>query len=314
MVEHADGGSAYSASVGASVACHDGLMGAGSELRDWLDGVWSRTSVIQIVEGGEDAGPFPGRAVLAEIRDAASVDLLRKLTTIGSFTGDICRCPGGSTVVLRGAAGQLLASASIHAYGSVSWERSRFRNDLVVADPAGLHLFLAETGMPCALGAFLAPLVDRLNLYEQRPQFRPAGKAGWRYLVERGVPESLYPSLLTVTGQQAGELPAEQVDDIRRRLIAAMPSAVDRALVLLSWLGRLPVPAEALWGEGRLIRQLLADLSAPERAAAASGAASADVAMGVVNMAMHGEDDGTLAAAIGPTLRQLFPPSQPAKP
>jgi hypothetical protein len=217
-------------------------------------------------------------------------------------------------MVLRDAADLALATASIHGHGSVSWERSRFRTDLVLADPAGLHLFLAEHGMSRELESFLAPLVDRLNLHKQDPQFRPAGEAGRRYLVKRGVPESLQPTLLTVTGEQAGDLPTEAIDDIRRRLAAAVPSAVDRAIVLLAWLGRLSVPAEALWGEGKLIRRLLADLSAPERAAAASAAASADVAMGVVNAAMHGQGDGTLAAAIAPTLRRLFPPNQPAKP
>ena len=30
--------------------------------------------------------------------------------------------------------------------------------------------------------------------------------------------------------------------------------------------------------------------------------------MGVVNLALHGTDDGALATAVGPMLRHLFPP------
>ena len=213
---------------------------------EWLDDVWARTHAVQVVEGGEDGGPLPDRAVLAELRGAVSVDAARVLTTKGRFLGDICRCHGGPTIVLRDTAGEVLASAGLHGHGSVSWERSRFRNDLVVADPAALHLFLAGHGVPDQLASFLAPLADLLSLHEGRPQFRPAGKAGKRYLTERAVPDVLHPALVAVTGQQSGELSDTQVDDVRRRLTGAMPSPTGRAAVLLSWLGRLSVPAEAL--------------------------------------------------------------------
>lgn len=275
----------------------------------WLDDVWSRADVVQVVEGGEDGGPLPGRAVLAELNDAGPVDAARVLTTTGRFTGDICRCHGGPTVVLRDTAGEVLASAGLHGYGSVSWERSRFRNDLAVADPAGLQLFLATHGVPDRLALFLAPLAGLLNLHEGRPQLRPAGEAGRRYLIERGVPEVLHPILGKATGRQAGELSDARVDDVRRQLTAAMPSPVGRAAILLSWLGRLPIPAEGLWGEGVLVRRLLADLTPPDIAAGAAEIRTGHVAMGVVNLAMHCGDDSTLAAAVGPTLRQLFPPA-----
>ncbi|GIG93423.1 hypothetical protein [Plantactinospora endophytica] len=276
---------------------------------EWLEEVWSRTHAVQIVEGGEGGGPLLGRAVLAELVDAVSVDAVRVLTTTGRFTGDVCRCPGGLTVMLRDIAGAVLASASLHGYGSVSWERSWWRNDLVVADPAALHLFLAGHGVPNQLTALLAPLADLLNLHEGRPQFRPAGKAGKRYLTERGVPDVLHPVLVAVTGQQSGELSDAQVDDARRRLTAAMPSPAGRAAVLLSWLGRLCIPAEALWGEGVLVRQLLADLAPPDIATAVAETRTGEVAMGVVNLVMHSGDDGMLATAVDPTLRQLFPPA-----
>ncbi|MDG4840290.1 hypothetical protein O7631_27500 [Micromonospora sp. WMMD967] len=280
---------------------------------EWLDHVWSQTRTVQIVEGGEDAGPLGSRAVLAELPDAVSVEAARELTTTGHFTGDICRCHGGPTIVLRDATGDVLAGAGLHGHGSVSWARSRFRNDLVVADPAALHVFLAGHGVPNQLTSFLAPLAELLNLREGRPQFRPAGKKGKRYLDERGVPGVLHSVLVAVTGQQCGELSDAHVDDIRRRLAAAMPSPTARAATLLSWLGRLPIPAEALCGEGVLVRQLLADLSLLDVAAAAAQTRTGHVATGVINLIMHSGDDGALATAIGPTLRHLFPPTPVAK-
>lgn len=227
---------------------------------EWLDGVWSRTSVVQIVDGGEDAGPLPHRQVLAELHSATAVGVARTLTTRGHFTGDICRCHGGPTIVLHDAAGQLLATASLHGHGSVSWERYRFHNDLAVTDPLELNLFLAEYGVPGQLTTFLAPLADLLNLHEGHPQFRPAGKPGEEQPAKHGVPEVLRPMLGAITGQQAGELSGEQVDGLRSQLTAAIPSRVDLATALLPWLGRLSIPAEALWGEGILVRQLLAVL------------------------------------------------------
>ncbi|RSM72581.1 hypothetical protein DMB66_05435 [Actinoplanes sp. ATCC 53533] len=285
-------------------------MDAGVLIRERLGDVWSQAHVVQIVAGGENHGPLARRAVLAEIRSASSVDALRTLVTAGRLTGDICRCHGGPTVVVRDASGQALASASIHGYGSVSWDRSRLRNDLTVADPAGFHLFLAEHGVPHQLAMFEAPLIDRLNLYEGRPQFRPAGKAGLPYLAERGVPDVLHPMLSDVSGRQAGELPDAQVDDARRRLTAAMPSPVDRAMALLSWLGRLSAPCEATWGEGALVRRLLSDLSEADLMDASATASSAHVVMGVVNRDLYSADKGMLALAIGPALRQLFPPDR----
>ncbi|WP_405433560.1 hypothetical protein [Micromonospora sp. NBC_00617] len=57
------------------------------------------------------------------------------------------------------------------------------------------------------------------------------------------------------------------------------------------------------------MRQLLAELALPDIAAAAAETRTGDVATGVVNLVMRSGDDGTLATAISPTLRQLFPPA-----
>jgi hypothetical protein len=277
---------------------------------EWLDDVWSRAHVAQIVEGGEDAGPIADRSVLAELRATTSITAARRLTTYGRFTGDICRCHGGPTIVLYDATQQVLATAGIHGHGSVSWERSRFRNDLLVSDPIELHLFLAEHGVPGRLTPFLGLLADLLDLHETDPQFRPAGQPGEQQLAKHGVPEVLRPILGPLTGQQAAELTTEQSGEVRRLFTSAFPAPVDAATVLLSWLGRLSIPNEALWGEGVLVRQLLADLPSDDIAAAAAGRPTGEIAMGAVNLAMHAGDDGRLAAAIRPALHLLFP--QPA--
>lgn len=274
---------------------------------DWLEDVWSRTRAVDTVEGGEDGGPIGERATLANLRDPSAVEAARALTTTGRFTGDICRCHGGPTIVLRDVTGQVIGSASLHGFGSISWERSRFRNDLIMADPVALHLLLAAHGASGQIASFLAPLAELMHLHEGRPQFRPAGKAGKRYMAERRIPDVLHPLLLAVNGQQVGELSDDKFDEIQRRLTAATPSPVDRATILLSWLGRLTIPAEALWGEGVLVRRLLADLSRPDIATAADRADTGHAAMGAVNLILHWGDDGTLATAIGPTLRRLFP-------
>lgn len=120
--------------------------------------------------------------------------------------------------------------------------------------------------------------------------------------------------MAAATGQQCGEPSDAHVDDVRRQLTAAMPSPTGRAVVLLSWLGRLSVPVKALWGEGVLVRKLLADLALPDIAAAAAETRTGHAAAGVVNLVMHSGDDGTLARAIGPALRQLFPPASVPQP
>jgi hypothetical protein len=282
------------------------VMDAAAPVRDWLDDVWRRTAAVQIVRGGEGGGPVDGRAVIAEIRGAREAGELRALATAGRFTGDVCRCRGGPTIVLRDEAGRVTGSGSIHGFGSVSWDRRRFGNDLRVDDPTGLHLFLARHGVAGQMAFFLAPLTEYLGLAEGEPQFRPGGAAGLSYLAARRVPEVLHPVLSGLTGQEVGALSPVPAEDLDRILTAAIPAPVDRAVALLSWLGRLPVPAEALWGEGVLARRLLAGLSRTDLVTAAA-TDSAHVAMGVINVVMHGEDDARLAEAVSPVLRRVLP-------
>ncbi|MEV6967899.1 hypothetical protein AB0M47_22595 [Hamadaea sp. NPDC051192] len=273
---------------------------------DWLADVWSRAASVQIADGGEDAGPIATRTVLAEIRDPAALAELRSATTTGSFTGDICRCHGSRTLVLRDAAGEVIAHASLHGYDTVSWERRRFRDDLIIAHPASLHLLLAAQGVPGQIVQFYGPLTDLLQLHEGRPQFRPAGEKALRHLADRKVPEVLRPVLASMTGQEAGGLSDEQVGKLRRLLVGHEPSPTRRAEMLLGWLGRLSVPAEALWGEGVLVRQLLADIASHDIATAADDRRTGHIAMGIINLVQHNGDDRTLTSPIVPILRELF--------
>jgi hypothetical protein len=274
---------------------------------DWLDERWSEAHTVQVVERGEDGGGLSGRRVITEIRAPGEMRTAKALMTAGQLTGHMCGCHGEQTIVLRGRDGGLLGSASLHGYGTVSWERHRFRNDLHVADPTGLHLFLAEHGVSGQLACFMAPLVEALDLREGRPQFRPAGVAGQAALEARGVPEELHPLLAGFSGRQAAAVPAATIDCLWHRLVHLAPEPVDRAGVLLSWLGHLPVTGEALFGEGVLVRRLLAELSTLDiRAAAATP--TGHIVMGVVNWSLwNHEDTGALAAAIGPTLRAVLP-------
>ncbi|MEV4413348.1 hypothetical protein [Catellatospora sp. NPDC049609] len=281
---------------------------------DWLDGVWSRAVAVQVLDGGEDGGDLDRRELLAEVSQPQALARARELMTAGTFTGGICRCLGGMTVVLRDAGGAVLGAASVHGYGTLSWERSRFRDDLEVADPAALHLFLAEQGVPGQLAQFHADLVGLLGLREGTPQFRQAGREGKalaearRVLAARRVPAVLHGPLSAVSGQQAAELDGARLDAIRALLVADVPDPVARAGVLLEWLGRLPAEAEAFWGEGVLVRRLLADLSGQDLVAAVAGSGSGHVAMGVVHWSRWHGADASLVAAVAPTLRRLFPP------
>ncbi|MEU1756777.1 hypothetical protein ABZ436_29545, partial [Micromonospora matsumotoense] len=136
---------------------------------------------MQILDGGEDAGPLADRRILAELRNPSTIEAARKLTTTGRFTGDICRCPGDTTIALHDDSGVLITSASLHGYGNISWERQRLHNDLHMADPAALHLLLATHGVPDQIPLFLR---GRLQTFGSIYVLGPFGDrfAGSRYI------------------------------------------------------------------------------------------------------------------------------------
>lgn len=275
-------------------------------LTDWLAETWGQTRTVRVLAGGLYDGPLIDRAVLAEIVDPARLATARQLTTNGVFTGGTCRCPGSLTLALYDVDGRVLGGATLHGHGSISWERSRFADDLDIAEPTALALFLSECGVSGLLVSLFTPLVEALGYYEKSTvrQFRPPSAPA--LLIERQVPPALRDDLLGIAGDSAAELSPERVHTFARRLATGQPDPVDRAVALLNWLGRLPYPTEALWGEGVLVRRLLDMLPESDLVVAA---ASGDpvVALGAINWAVHQPDDRVVAAAIAPVLRAVLP-------
>ncbi|MEU6258899.1 hypothetical protein [Streptomyces sp. NPDC047043] len=120
---------------------------SGAVVRAWLDEVWERTEAAVVLEGGDNGGPLDGRRIRGEVFDPDDLAELRSLATAGEFADDICRCHGGPTIALLDAEGEFIGSGSVHGETDVSWERGRFRNNLEVADPAGLVAFLERHGI-----------------------------------------------------------------------------------------------------------------------------------------------------------------------
>jgi hypothetical protein len=118
-----------------------GAADAGT-IRTWLTDAWSRTEAALILGGPGLGTPLLERPVAGEVFTPAGLAELRALTTAGDFTGDICRCPGSPTLALLDADGEFIGTGSLHGGTDVSWERGRFRNNLTVADPEGLRVFL----------------------------------------------------------------------------------------------------------------------------------------------------------------------------
>ena len=274
----------------------------------WLDDVWARTVLVQVLGGGEGHCPLEDRPILGWIEDPEALSELRVLSTTGSFTGDVCRCLGSLTLSLHDADGGAVGHASLHGLDTVAWDRARFGDNLEVADPVGLALLLSRYGASRWLTRSSSRLARVLGLQEGRPQFRQAGhgRAGADLLAVRQVPLALRPALARVSGQEAADLPEEQVDELRQELVRACPNPDARSLALLAWLGSLPEPMEAEFGEGVLVRRLL---EGPSPLASASGwgqPLEGKVALGVMRWAGSQSQEFPLADLLGPCLRTLL--------
>ncbi|MFI5529781.1 hypothetical protein ACIA8O_14700 [Kitasatospora sp. NPDC051853] len=282
-----------------------------ASVRGWWAEVWPQVAEVWVLTGGEGSEvDAPERELLAVIEDPVELAELRRLTTAGRFDDGICRCHGGLTLGLRGADGEGLGRASVHGTDRISWERSRFGDDLTIGDPLGLGMLLARHGLGGWLTHFVGELVGPLGLREGRPQYRQAGSgaSGSRLLAARRVPPCLRPYLTGVSGIEAGKLPEEEVSRLRAVLAAEHPDGGERARLLLAWLGRLTWPIEAEHGEGLLVRRLLEGLDPVAAAAAADavvvagGTVDGYTAMGLLCWARGRRHVDGLAGLVGPVL------------
>ncbi|MFJ6854753.1 hypothetical protein ACIQM3_30215 [Streptomyces sp. NPDC091271] len=291
----------------------------GHPVERWWDEVWARTRLVEVLAGGEGPEPLDERTVLARIDSAEALAELRALSTRGTVGDDRCRCLGSTTLALCDGEGQLLGRASLHGNDALLWEGGRFCGNLDLADPAGLLLLLARQGTVRRLALLSTRLAYALELREGRPQFRQAGSGphGARLLETRRVPDVLRARLREVPGRECADLDAPRVDDLRVLLAGAEPDGHLRALALLAWLGRLPEPMEAGWGEGVLVRALLRGLDPVEAAAGSAWEDDPYLVLGLLRWAdseetpeetatdMHG---GVLADLVAPVLRRFLPP------
>ncbi|MET9610581.1 hypothetical protein ABZZ17_36815 [Streptomyces sp. NPDC006512] len=280
---------------------------------EWFDGVWGAAALVRVLAGGEDGGPLERRPLLGRVESAGDLAELRALSTTGTHTGDLCRCHGSVTFALHDADGGLLGRASLHGTDGVLWEGGRFGGLLEAADPVGLSLFLARYGAARRLAGLATRLAYALGLREGRPQFREAGHGphGARLLETRGVPRVLRPALAQVSGHDCAGLDGARVAELRGLLAAAEPDEGRRAVALLGWLGALPEPMEAEYGEGVLVRALLAGLDPVAAAWCAGRPAGPRAALGLLRWAGHAEatapDAAELVALVEPVLRGAFP-------
>ncbi len=269
-------------------------------IRVWLDDAWARTRLVQVLAGGEGDGPLSGRRVLGRIESPDALAELRVVTSDGSFSGDICRCPGGLTLSLHDADGEFVGRGTLHGGGAVAWERARFRDNLEIADPLGLALLLAEHGASHRLVHFVPQLADAMGLREDRTRARKAGhgRGGAVRLTRRQVPASLRSALV--------KLSEAEVDGLRERLADEYPDPAGRSVALLRWLGSLPEPAGAESDEGALVRRLLEGLDPVRGAAALARPPDGAVTLGLLRWGRYQPGDPDIADLVGPGMRALL--------
>jgi hypothetical protein len=270
-----------------------------ADLVAWLEQVWAGAAALLVVDGGEDQVPPARRTVRAWLDRSDDLTAMRQLSTTGQFTGDICRCLGSHTLLLVDRNSDPVGSASVHGYDRISWQRARFRNDLIIADPVGFTLLLAGSGLPSQLLQLVPRLVDALDTHEGYPQFRPAGPEH----ADR-IPQPLRDPLSRYTGQAVADLPPDRMDAFRTEFETSCPDLQQRAAVLLEWLGHLPWPAEAWWGEGVLVRHLLDHVGVGAVNAAITGSQDLNRIVGALHWAQHARNETHLAPALIQALRQ----------
>ncbi|MGN9766574.1 hypothetical protein ACTMS2_15620 [Micromonospora sp. SD12] len=271
-------------------------------IRRWLNGAWIRARRLEVLPGGEDAPPPGRRQPIAVIDDIDYLDRVRKWTTTGEFAHDVCRCPGDLTLALYDSGNVLIGSATLHP-GRISWERDRFRNDLLASE-VELRLFLSQFGVDGASSILLGHMISALDLHEGDVQFRPAGDVA--EAIARKMPPSLVEDLRQWPGDEAANLDQELVERMTVRLIQAGGDSTKAVQELLAWLGTATWPAEAVAGDGQLARRMLAKFDPALIAQVLPGLTDPFELMGAVVWAAHREEDAANMSAVGPAITRLL--------
>ncbi|MFE2410142.1 hypothetical protein ACFXDE_17575 [Kitasatospora sp. NPDC059408] len=92
----------------------------------------------------------------------------------------------------------------------------------------------------------------------------------------------------------------------REQLAADYPDPAGRAAALLTWLGSLPHPMEAEFGEGVLVLRLLEGLDPVGRATALPQPLDDRVVLGLLRWAWEQPVDLDLVNLVEPTVRALL--------
>ena len=274
---------------------------------EWLHGVWGNTSRLEVLAGGEDAGVVADRRVLVVIDDGDVLSRMRRLTSTGTFTGDICRCPGEMTLALYRDDGELLGSGAVHGGDVVAWKRDEFHDDLEILNPLALSFALAELGVPGLASAVLPLFLDVLGLREGDIQLRLAGEGSDdATLATRRMPEVLWSDLRAISSEDLGRLGEVEFARLSARLQVVAPDPVRRMLLLLEWLGSLTWPTEITMGEGVFVRWCLDRFDVDELLEQIDRELLDSELMGMAGYALFRSDDRSIMNIVGRAGRNRF--------
>ena len=263
---------------------------------------------LTVRQGGEDDSvPVAQREVLAIIEEQGLLRTLKELTTSGRFAGDTCRCPGDLTLALHGASGDIVGSATIHSE-RISWERNRFQNDLITPQIYKIQLLFSKLGINGTSRILLDQMISRLNLHEGESQFRRSGDES--ALLARRVPLPLLGDLLNLSGEDAGNLDRESVRRLTELLVREAGESTVAVRQLFAWLGSTTWPADAIGGDGQLVRHMLDEFDSNLISRSLHVLADRYEVMGAVTWAAFRVDDAAIVASIQPALMGVLADSQ----
>ena len=190
-----------------------------------------------------DAAPgdsWPDSAARFTVAGTQVADLAQLLAIVDGGTGDVCRCLGGPTFVLRGPAGEQVAQWTLHHGRNI---RAVGNCDAELRDGPGVVRWLADHGMT-------GPLESERRLARQAAEDEER-RAEWVAAAPRGLTEAAEAASRREEGAE-GRL----ADAVRREY----PAEEDRVRVLLAWAGFPARHASGTpWHELGAERMLLAE-------------------------------------------------------